>query len=397
MTSIRSMPATLPTPMEHDLGRPDPARRAQENRHVQDARRLERARQEQTLPPLSLTRSPTAGLGLEAFEEITFQSSEREEAEVHDELHDHHVREAEKVQRALPVEKVMAVMRLMAGHEGYQILNTRARMFARDFLTDREGALERLKPQSLRPEERILVLGLAEGLLSQSQTSPETAATVQALRSLEAPDPAQVSHLIKIYESASKTGEGTVTGTDSTLLQYLSSPLSARMLMDAIGTPEGLKALSDQVQRLPGEGRFEQAGAFVGLSVSLAHLMAVIRTMDGHVATLAGALQLPPAENGKLLRLLMDMCRTAAPRPKLEKLRSDVLKQIGPAQSLRFDLELMKQVGQYPESVWISIDAKTAVQGWLREAQGLHYRREGVFSVNGKLQRDAITTVAPAA
>lgn len=351
-------------------------------------------------PPL---RSASAGLGAEAFEEITFQASEREEAELHDELHDRHVREAELIRGALPVEKVVAVMRLMEGSQGYQLLRTQARIFAKDFEVDPHGALERLKLLPQRPDERFALLRMAETFIEiTSKHKPEAAATLQALRQLEHQDVDQIRHLIKVYEATQTQQDTPVSAVASPLLQLLSSPLSHRMVLDAVGSGEGLKALSRQVRGLPQEGHFESPATFVGLSVSLAQLMAVLRTMDDHATQLVKEVGLPAAEQPKLLRQLMDLCRTAAPKPKLEKLRTDLLKLVDAQRASQLDQALLKQVSQYPEAVWIHTDAKTAVQNSLRESQGLHYRRQGVLGPAGQLNRGALPTrplpsAAPAA
>lgn len=144
------------------------------------------------------------------------------------------------------------------------------------------------------------------------------------------------------------------------------------------------------MNRLPQEGHFDSPATFVGLSVALSHMLSVLRTMDDHATQLGKDLGLPATEQPKVLRQLMDMCRTAAPKPKLEKLRSDVLKQVGPQHNVQFDQSMLRQVSRYPESVWIHIEAKTAVQTWLREAQALHFRREGVLGPTGQLNRDAL-------
>lgn len=349
-------------------------------------------------PETPSLRPASAGLGAEAFEEITFQASEREEAELHDELHDRHVRDAELIQGSLPVEKVVAVMRLMEGNTGFQLLRTQARIFARDFEADPHGALERLKLSSHRPAERFALLRMAEALIENTrEQQPEAAATLKALRQLEHQDADQIRHLIKVYEATQVEQDSPASAPSSPLLQLLSSPLSPRVLMDAVGSTEGLKALSRQVHRLRQEGHFESPATFVGLSVALAHMLAVVRTMDDHATRLGTEIGLPSAEQPKLLRQLMDLCRTAAPKPKLEKLRGDLLKQVGTQRSSQFDQALLKQVSQYPESVWIHIDAKTAVQTWLREAQGLHYRRQGVLGPAGQLNRSALPSAAPAA
>jgi hypothetical protein len=384
--------ATLPAADLTTSGAAERARQAQ----AQAQARRDRASEARELATPML-RPTTAGLGAEAFEEITFQASEREEAEVHDELHDRHVRDAELIHGTLPVEKVMAVLRMMEGQYGFQTLRNQARIFARDFQTDPHGALERLKTLHHQPSARFALLRMAEDLLQRAQHQPETAATVQALRQLEHQDAEQIRHLIRVYEATHSDGDGKASAPDSPAIQLLASPLSTRMLMDAVGSPEGLKALAQQVHRLPKEGHFDQPAAFVGLSVSLAHMLSVIRTMDEHVTHLGEAVSLPKTEQGKLMRQVMDMCRTAAPKPKLEKLRTDVLKQVGAHQSLRFDHELLKQVSHYPESVWINIEAKSSVQQWLREAQGLHYRREGVLGITGQWNQDALRIVAPAA
>lgn len=401
MTSVSSLRGLAPPPGAPESPRlPDIGQRLPDARDLarQERARRERAQQQQQQEPAHpLLRPPSAGLGVEAFEEITFQASEREEAEVHDELHDHHVREAHAVRGTIPVEKVMAVMRLMEGHRGYQMLRMQARLFAGDFMTDREGALERLKPASMRPEVRLSVMRMAEDLLEQVQDKPEAAEALASLRQLEDKDANQIHHLVKVFDATQPKGEGKASAPDSLALQLLASPMSTRVLLDAVGSPEGLDALRQQIQRLPAEGRFQDAGTFVGMSVGLAHMMAVLRTMGEHAAHLGGELRLPPVEQGKLLRGLLDMCRTAAPRPKLEKLRGDTLRVAGADKSLRFDLELMKQVSQYPESVWVNIDAKSAVQTWLREAQGLHYRREGALDMTGHLDRNALRPVAPTA
>lgn len=367
---------------------------------AEQARQAHKRQQAAYQQPLDtpLLRSPSAGLGAEAFEEITFQASEREEAELHDELHDRHVQDAELIRGALPVEKVVAVMRLMEGQQGYQLLRTQARIFARDFEADPHGALERLKLLSHRPEERFALLSMAESLIEKTRGQrPGADATLQALRQLEHQDAQQIRHLIKVYEATQRKQDTPVSAPSSPLLQLLSSPLSPRMLIDAVGSSEGLKALSRQVHGLPQEGHFESPAAFVGLSVALAQMMAVLRTMDDHAAGLGQAIGLPAGEQPKLLRQLMDLCRTAAPRPKLEKLRTDLLKMVGPQRSSQLDQALLKQVSQYPEPVWISTDAKTAIQTCLREAQGLHYRRQGVLGPAGQLNRAALPNAAPAA
>ncbi len=393
-----TLPVGIGAPLSHDMPRlsdvdvnrskaADSARQAQQRRAAEAAAR---AAEPQRMRP------PSAGLGVEAFEEITFQASEREEAELHETLHDEHVQQAELISRTLPVEKVVAVMRLMEGQSGYQLLRTQARIFARDFETDPHGALERLKLGSQRPAERLAVLRLAEDMIEKSREQPETAATLQALRELEHQDADQIRHLIKVYEATRSEHDSPVAAPNSSLVQLLASPLSTRVLLEAVGSPEGLKTLSKQVNRLPQEGHFDSPATFVGLSVALSHMLSVLRTMDDHATQLGKDIGLAPTEQPKVLRQLMDMCRTAAPKPKLEKLRADLLKQVGPQLNVQFDQSMLKQVSRYPESVWIHIEAKTAVQSWLREAQALHFRREGVLGPTGHLNRNNLVGMAPA-
>lgn len=386
-----TLPVGVGMPVSHDLPRlPDvDVNRAKAAELARQAQQRRAAAAASMAEPLQM-RPASAGLGVEAFEEITFQASEREEAELHETLHDEHVRDAELVSRTLPVEKVIAVMRIMEGEAGYQLMRTQARIFARDFETDPHGALERLKLGPHRPEERLAVMRLAEDLIEKTRQKPEAAATVQALRELEHQDADQIRHLIKVYDATRSEHEGAVTTPNSSLIQLLASPMSTRVLLEAVGSPEGLKALSKQVNRLPQEGHFDSPATFVGLSVALSHMLSVLRTMDDHATQLGKDLGLPATEQPKVLRQLMDMCRTAAPKPKLEKLRSDVLKQVGPQHNVQFDQSMLRQVSRYPESVWIHIEAKTAVQTWLREAQALHFRREGVLGPTGQLNRDAL-------
>ncbi|MBB3194447.1 hypothetical protein [Roseateles terrae] len=392
-----TLPAGLGMPLSHEAPRlPDAdVSRAKAAEMARQAQQRRAAAAASLAQPLQM-RPPSAGLGVEAFEEITFQASEREEAELHETLHDEHVRDAELVSRTLPVEKVVAVMRMMEGQYGYQLLRTQARIFARDFETDPHGALERLKLAPHRPEARLAVMRLAEDLIEKTRQEPEAVATVQALRQLEQQDADQIRHLIKVYDATRSEHEAAVATPNSSLIQLLASPMSTRVLLEAVGSPEGLKTLSRQLNRLPQEGHFDSPATFVGLSVALSHMLSVIRTMDDHATQLGKDIGLAETEQPKVLRQLMDLCRTAAPKPKLEKMRSDLLKQVGPQQSVQFDQSMLKQVSQYPESVWIHIEAKTAVQSWLRDAQGLHFRRQGVLGPTGQLNRDVLGISASA-
>lgn len=219
-----TLPVGVGMPVSHDLPRlPDvDVNRAKAAELARQAQQRRAAAAASMAEPLQM-RPASAGLGVEAFEEITFQASEREEAELHETLHDEHVRDAELVSRTLPVEKVIAVMRIMEGEAGYQLMRTQARIFARDFETDPHGALERLKLGPHRPEERLAVMRLAEDLIEKTRQKPEAAATVQALRELEHQDADQIRHLIKVYDATRSEHEGAVTTPNSSLIQLLAS------------------------------------------------------------------------------------------------------------------------------------------------------------------------------
>ncbi|MET0209023.1 MAG: hypothetical protein ABW220_08260 [Burkholderiaceae bacterium] len=323
------------------------------------------------------------GLQPEAFEELTFQASQRVEDETHDDNIDREVERAQELKDAQVIVRVSEVLRMMTDPEGYRHLAQRATEFARMWANDQQGALDLLEPENFPPSQlKALTLTAAHVLSSLDATMDDSVkvdamALLDRLKAVSQSDDATLQALLKrgdsslsIRPDSPQSAKGALTKSASALLLLMQSQPSARAVLDAV--PSGqLDVLSAQLQDVQRQGRFiHEPTRGVGMMVALSKWIAVVMTMNEFGQTLKmriggkGEVPVDPT----VTRLLLDMCSAFSPAPNLERLRSTLTKGASPRARYAFDVEMFRQICNYPPVVWARPEGKEDLRIALRKA-----------------------------
>lgn len=120
---------------------------------------------------VAATNSPSSHLAV-AAEELTFQFSETVEAK-ESSLEERLKRQQRATEKAasLKVEHIQAIIKLMEGKEGYEVLRGQARSFAALYQTNAEAALKHIDLESMSAEKKYALLHLAVNTLGQNPSS----------------------------------------------------------------------------------------------------------------------------------------------------------------------------------------------------------------------------------
>lgn len=336
------------------------------------------------------------GLTSEAFEEITFQASENEEAEMHDEALTRETHRRDQVGSTVPVEQVQEVMRLLEGHQGYMTLRHQARRFAQMWQRDPQAAMDLLSPASYPPAQRYAVIRMAADLIEKTDSLRESnrLPLLDQFQTLDQPDDPQLRKLFAVLEATHRTNnpsEGpSPTERTSSLMQLLAGRPTVRVLMDASPSLDGVSAINEQARSAAKAGRFTSAAAEVGMLVGMSRLVGLVRTMGAHGEALAATARTPGSANPptvlKVTRALFDACGAAAPAPMMEKLFTGAL-QVSRQNRSEVEGHLLGQIPKYPDLVWLNQDTKGTMQKLLRDSLGMELRRQGVIGIAGSLDR----------
>ncbi|UXH79523.1 hypothetical protein [Roseateles amylovorans] len=359
-------------------------------------RRQEPAHPDPELRPDWLRQAGSLGLKSDSFEEITFQSSESEEAKLHDDELDRGVEGRQRLEASVPVEQVRQVMRLMESNDGYMHLRSQARRFAELWARDPQAALDHLAPSAYPPAQRYAVIRMAAELMEKTEgiREPQKLALVEQFQAIEQSEDPALRRLFAAMEAAApkaaSPSAGSPTDRTSSLMQLLSSRPTARVLLDSAPSLEGIAAFNEQARQAPESGRFNSPSAEVGMLVGMARLVGLVRTMGEHGASLMTQARTPGAANPatvlKVTRALFDVCGSAAPAPLMEKLFSGSL-QVTRLTRPEVEGHLLSQIPKFPEAVWLNLDTKSTMQKVLRDSLGMEYRRQGLIGPTGTPDR----------
>jgi hypothetical protein len=329
------------------------------------------------------------GLGASA-EEITFGTSERAETETHDEARDARDRKEERVEALMRIDEVHALIRHLAGEPAFQSIRQRAERFAMLWARgSREAALEELDRGGFAPAERRVLMEMA---LRKLPPGTDTNALDVRMSELESDAESAVRQLMRtsIVASSSASAKAAVA-PDSALLAALHSPPTQKLINDsAIGLGrDGL----DQLEALAlSRGRIDprlSRGAEVFLSLSLLRMVQQVRQVEQFGIGLRKKSGAPGADNledvRKTTRWLLDVMQAPAPQGVLAKMR--LVMNVKDDALLRARREMLLELPNLPDAVWLNADTKQLVKTELRQSNTDDLQDRGLLNRQG-LTRD---------
>jgi hypothetical protein len=336
--------------------------------------------------------SNSAGLG-DSAEEITFGASERVELETHDEARDARERKEDRIEALMRIDAIHALMRQLAGDQGFASIRQRAERFASLWAQGKtQQAMDELDTASFAAAEREALLHLALHKLPSGVDTQEL--------------DAQLDLLARDGDSAVRkmmrtTGLGTAgpaalgaMASGSPLLAALQSPPTPKLVLEAASGlgRDGLGRL--EAMAVP-RGRVDarrSRGTEVFLSLTLLRMIQQVRQVEqtGTRLMKAGAPGASPgADNAedvrKTARWILETTFAPAPQGPLGRMGT-VLKVSGDAlASVR--RQMQRELPQLPDGVWLNGDTKQLVSTELRNANTADLERRGLLTRAG-LQRE---------
>ncbi len=275
--------------------------------------------------PETTTIDPQAWLA-RASEELTFQFSETVEAREHAlearmELHS-----GDHDDKALRIEQVQAIARLMEGREGFETLRAQTRAFANAFQKDPQQALAMLNLESMTPDRRYALIRMAQQTL-ESRGIGE--GPLQALQEMQRTPATGASAVWRADTLANAVFENTdrVQSDLESYYSLIATQPSARTLLDSaveLGGQDGLLVALNRMQRTWGRslpvGELEQLGGLLIVN----RLVHVVRTMYHDAGRLLAQFGMLEAQQSVALnrhvRSLLDLTQSSLPANLIDKL-----------------------------------------------------------------------------
>lgn len=300
-----------------------------------------------------------------AAEELTFQFSEQVEASgnILDEQFDPHSGHEDE---HASVEEVAAMLRLMAGRDGFDRIRGQARLFAQAFSRGRPDAMSLLSPQAFKPHERYALLRLA----SDALMGDASGRLQQAARQMLDEHSEQLRGLFDVLPAlrrAPAAPAGELPGEAARYFQLLATKPTVRTVLDAVAEMGGANDAGAALSRMQRDwskylGHLEQIGTFIAVS----RLSGAVRTMVEHGRELAdypGAVnRSDPAMPFRHARAMIDIANSAVPGGLLDKLVAAVLGQSAQRErQLSLLSYLHRLVRRWPDMVWATPDGRALV------------------------------------
>jgi len=312
-----------------------------------------------------------------AAEELTFQFSEQVEARgsIQEESFDPHSQHEEE---HASVEQVAAVLRLMAGRDGFDRIRGQARTFALAFSRGQPDAMSLLSPQAFKPHERYALLRLA----SDALIGDGAARLEQEVRKLVDEEGEQLHGLFDAMPATHRPAAapggapaGALPGAAARYFQLLGTKPTVRTVLDAVAEMGGSGDAGGALNRMQRDwsqylGHLEQIGTFI----AVCRLSGAVRTMVEHGRELAnypGALNPgDPSLPFRHARAMIDIANSAVPGGLLDKLTAAVLGQRAHRErQLSLFSYLHRLARRWPDQVWGAPDGRALVLQQLARKQ----------------------------
>lgn len=261
-------------------------------------------------------------------EELTFQFSEAAEAK-ESALEARLMREQEIKEKSflIKIEEVHAIMKLMEGKAGYEVLRGQARGFASLYAREPEGALKQLDLGNISAERKYALLTMAFEALAVTKDHANAHDSLFA-HILKQHNPLQERSQLQMFALKDKKGDLALKQGDN-LTQAISMQPSVNIVWDLINERYAGN-LFEALERTRIEWRksnisiVENVAAFVILH----KIMAVIQSMYSDTEQFLmriGALDLRKTDlTLKYTRLLIDLAHSSMPSTLIEKILSSL-------------------------------------------------------------------------
>jgi hypothetical protein len=257
-------------------------------------------------------------------EELTFQFSEAAEAKetaLEERLaREHRVKEKSFT---IKVKEIQAIMKLMEGETGYEVLRGQARVFAALYQLDPETAIKQLNLDSMSAEKKYALLSMALGTLGKTGDHTDTQASLDK-HIQQQNNPFQEIDQLQIATLLAKRSASTSEQSDK-LTQAIIMPPSIKSIWDIINE-ESAGSLIDAMQKTRLEwGKsnisiIENIGAFI-----LVHkIMTIIQSMSTDTERILARIGVQEIRKTDLLqkhtKLLIDLAQSNMPSTLIEKI-----------------------------------------------------------------------------
>jgi hypothetical protein len=257
-------------------------------------------------------------------EELTFQFSEATEAkETALEARLAREKQAKEKSNTIKVDEVQALMKLMEGEIGYEILRGQARVFAALYQQDPETAIKQLNLDNMPAEKKYALLSMALGTLGTTKNRSDTQASL--IKHIQQQNnPFQEIHQLQIATRVAKKEVSTPDQNDK-LTQLISMPPSIKAIWDLINE-KSAGSLIDALQKTRLEWResnisiIENVGAFILLH----KIMTLIQTMSADTEKILTRIGVQEIQKTDLLqkytKLLIDLAQSSMPSTLIERI-----------------------------------------------------------------------------
>lgn len=352
-----------------------------------------------------ITSSPTSHLAV-AAEELTFQFSEAVEAKetALEERLQRQRRVTEKL-GSLSVAQIQAIMTLMEGKEGYEILRGQARSFATLYQTNPELAIKYIELDNIPSEKKYTLLSLATNTLGLNPNSRDAQIKLsqyiqQQNNPFQQPEQTNIFQAVSVKHRPSQQ-------QGSSLPQVVSIQPSIKSLWDVINEKSNGNLL-DAMRAIRSEWSDDQTFPLenIGALVIVHKIMTIIQSMHTHAEDIMKRIGVQDAWKGdfpkKQTKILIDLAQSSMPSSLIDRLvdslksskrscpRCTTLKHMActtcRGKSLACDCKvdtvcrctdfrgyilslLHWHARQWPLEVWINDDAKTMVLDQLIKKQ----------------------------
>ena len=269
------------------------------------------------------TTSPTSHMAV-AAEELTFQFSEAVEAK-ETALEDRLKRQRQATEKvgSLKVVQIQAIMKLMEGKEGYEILRGQARSFATLYQTNPEAAIKHIDLDNMASEKKYALLNLAINTLGLNPNNRDAQTKLnqyiqQQKNPFQHPEQTKIIQVVNVKHLPRQQ-------QDNSLSQAIHIQPSIKGLWDVINEKSNGNLL-DAIRTIRGEWSGDQALPLenIGALMIVHKIMAIIQSMHTHAEQIMKRIGLQDIWKGDFLqkqtKMLIDLAQSSMPSSLIDRL-----------------------------------------------------------------------------